>query len=44
MEYYLAIKNNEIESFVEMPMDLKSVIQSKKDRNKYRVLTQICEI
>ncbi len=29
MEYYLAIKRKEIESFVEMWMDLESVIQVK---------------
>ena len=30
MEYYSAIKRNEIESFVEMWMDLEAVIQSEK--------------
>ena len=38
MEYYSAIKMNEIESFVEMWMDLESVIQSEvshKEKNKY---------
>ena len=39
MEYYLTIKNNELESFVEMQVDLESVIQSKKEKNKYCVLT-----
>ena len=29
MEYYSAIKRNEIESFVEMGMDLETVIQSE---------------
>ena len=29
MEYYSAIKRNEIRSFVEMWMDLETVIQSK---------------
>ena len=29
MEYYSAIKRNEIESFVETWMDLETVIQSK---------------
>ena len=29
MEYYSAIKNNEIRSFVEMWMDLESVIQNE---------------
>ena len=37
-KYYSAIKRNEIGSFVEMWMDLESVIQSKvsqKEKNKY---------
>jgi len=41
MEYHSAIKRNEIGSFVEMWMDLESVIQSEvsqKKRNKYCVL------
>ena len=45
MEYYSAIKRNEIESFVEMWMDLETVIQSEvsqKEKNKYRILTHIC--
>ena len=44
MEYYSAIKCNEIGSFVEMWMDLQSVIQSEvsqKEKNKYRILTHI---
>ena len=44
MEYYLAIKRNEIESFVVRWMDLESVIQgevSQKEKNKYRILTRI---
>ena len=44
MEYYSAIKRNEIGSFVEMWMDLESVIQSEvsqKEKNKYRILTHI---
>ena len=43
MEYYSAIKRNEIESFVVMWMDLESVIQSEvsqKEKNKY-ILTHI---
>ena len=42
MEYHSAIKRNETGSFVEMWMDLESVIQSEvsqKKRNKYRVFT-----
>ena len=34
MEYYSAIKRNEIESFVETWMDLETVIQSKSEREK----------
>ena len=46
MEYYSAIKRNEIGSFVEIWMDLESVIQSevKSEREKYRILTHICGI
>ena len=45
MEYYSAIKRNEIGSFVETWMDLETVIQSavsQKGKNKYRVLRHIC--
>ena len=45
MEYYSAIKRNEIGSLVETWMDLESVIQSEvsqKEKNKYRILTHIC--
>ena len=45
MEYYSAIKMNEIGSFVETWMDLEIVIQSEvsqKEKNKYRILTHIC--
>ena len=44
MEYYSAIKRNEIGSFVEMWMDLETVIQSEvsqKEKSKYRMLTHI---
>ena len=47
IEYYSAIKRNAIESFVEMWMDLESVIQSEvsqKEKNKYRILMHICGI
>ena len=46
MEYYSAIKRNEMEVFVEMWMDLETVIQSEvsqKEKNKYRILTHVCE-
>ena len=45
MEYYSAIKRNKIGSFVEMWMDVETVIQrevSLKEKNKYRILTYIC--
>ena len=41
MDYYSAIKRNEIGSFVEMWMDLEPVIQSEvsqKEKNKYRII------
>ena len=47
MEYYSAIKRNEIELFVVRWMDLETVIQSEvsqKEKNKYRMLTHICGI
>ena len=46
-EYYSAIKRNEIGSFVEMWMDLETVIQSEvsqKEKNKYCILMHICGI
>ena len=45
MEYYSAIKRNEIGSFVETWMDLETVIQSElsqKEKNKYRILMHLC--
>ena len=47
MEYYSAIKRNEIEFFVVRWMDLESVIQSgvsQKEKNKYCMLTHIYEL
>ena len=47
MEYYSAIKRNEIELFVVRWMDLETVIQtevSQKAKNKYCMLTQMYEI
>ena len=47
VEYYSAIKRNEIGSFVENWMDLETVIQSEvsqKEKNKYRTLMHICGI
>ena len=45
MEYYSAVKRNEIGSFVEMWMDLETVIQSEvslKEKNKCRILMHVC--
>ena len=44
MEYYSAIKKNEMEVFVVRWMELESVIQSEvsqKEKNKYSMLTHI---
>ena len=44
MEYYSAIKRNEIELFVMRWMDIESVIQSEvsqKEKNKYHMLMHI---
>ena len=44
MEYYSAIKRNELELYVVRWMDLETVIQSEvsqKEKNKYRMLTHI---
>ena len=44
MEYYSAIKRNEIESFVVRWMDLDTAIKSEviqKEKNKYRMLTHL---
>ena len=45
MEYYSAIKRNEIGSLVEMWVDLETVIQSEvsqKEKDKYRMISLIC--
>ena len=45
MEYYSAIKWNEIGSFVETWMTLETVIQkeiSQKEKKKYSILMHIC--
>ena len=47
MEYYSAIYRNGIRSFVEMWMDLESVIQSGvslKEKNKCHILMHVCGI
>ena len=48
MEHHSAIKKkNETWSFVEMWLDLESVIQSEvsqKEKNKYRILMHVCGI
>ena len=38
MEYYSAIKSNEIASFVEMWMDLENVIQSDRKEKEEQIL------
>ena len=45
MEYYSAMRRNQIGSFAEMWMGLETVIQdeiNQKEKNKYRILTHIC--
>ena len=47
MVYYSAIKRSKIQSFVELLMDLESVIQSEasqKEKKKYYILTYICGV
>ena len=47
MEYYSAIKRNEMELFVVRWMDLESVIQSEvsqKEKDKYHMISLICGI
>ena len=47
MEYYSAIKRNEIVPFAETWMDLETVIQSEisqKVKNKYHMISLICGI
>ena len=47
LEYYSAIKRNEIGSFVKKWMELEIVIQSQvsqKEKNKYCILMHICGI
>ena len=47
MEYDSAMKRNKLGSFTVMWMNLYFVIQSEisqKEKNKYRILTCICEI
>ena len=47
MEYYSAIKRNEIVQFAEIWMDLETVIQSgvsQKEKNKYRIISLMCGI
>ena len=47
MEYYSAIKRNTFESVLMRWMNLEPIIQSevyKKEKDKHRILTHICEI
>ena len=46
IEYYSAMKKNEIVSFTEMWMDLDTVIQdevSQKEKNKYHILMRVAD-
>ena len=42
MEYYSAVKRNEIGSFVDTWMDLETVIQSEVRKRKTNILTHVC--
>ena len=47
MEYYSAMKRNEIVPFAETWVDLETVTQSEvsqKEKNKYRIILLICGI
>ena len=47
IEYYSAIKKNEIMPFAASWMDLEIVIQSEvcqKEKNKYRIISLMCRI
>ena len=47
MQYYSAIKRNEIVQFAETWTDLEAVIQSEvnqKEKNKYHIISLICGI
>ena len=46
VEYYSAIKRNKIRSFVEMWMDLETVVQNEitQKERKNHMLTDICGI
>ena len=45
MKYYSPIKRNEIGSFVELWMDLESVVQCEVSQTeKYHILMHMCEI
>ena len=44
MEYYSAIYRNGIRSFVEMWMDLESVIQNEVNQKERYILARVCGI
>ena len=42
MEYYSAIKKNEIMSFAAILMDQEIIILSNSEKDKYRILMHVC--
>ena len=44
MEYYPAIKKNEIMPFATTWMDLEIITLSKPDKDKYHVISLICRM
>ena len=44
MEYYSAIKKNEIIPFAATWMDLEMIILSQTEKDKHQIISLICEI
>ena len=44
MEYYSAIKKNEIIPFATTWMDLEMIILSQTEKDKHQIISLICEI